>query len=126
MKLSCLSPVTSTKSLFESGCLEGCFCNSRWLRDSVFILYTVVQFRGITVSDFDSYRESSHSSSRREDDALEDWQEEHLFAYLVQAVSWVCDLCGLLIALAEAKKMLGFCVAQRVDDQPFSFHCLLV
>ena len=71
-------------------------------------------------------RDSSHCPSRREDDVMENWQEEHLSAYVVHVIFWVHDLCGVPTAPAEAKKMCGFRTAQDLDDQPSSFYLLPV
>ena len=53
-------------------------------------------------------KDSSHSPSRREDDAIEGWLVEHSSADLVQVVSWVYKICGLPPAPTEAKMMHAF------------------
>ena len=41
-----------------------------------------------------------------------EWQEEQLCVNLIQVISWVHDLCGLL---SEAKKMQGFPVCPGLE-----------
>ena len=55
------------------------------------------------------------SPSQREDDAMEDRWEELSSSSLVEVVSWICDLYGLLPAPPEGK-MCGFHATQDSDN----------
>ena len=100
------------------GAFEGYFGSLRLSRGYWFtscIPSSWIRFQQSLVQVLD--RSSFHSPSRMEGDAVED-QEEHSRAVLVELVVSIHDLCDLHSALAEAKKMNGFCMAQDSDDYP--------
>ena len=89
--------VLANRIWLELACLEREFGFPRWSRGSCSVLHMpssrVCSLWSLTLVHDRSF---SHSSSRREDDAKEDRQQEHSFAYRVEVISWVCELFGLL------------------------------
>ena len=111
VKSSHWPPVTERRIQSELVCSEEDYSSPRRSSQSVLLmpssqvqfLWSLVQVRG---------RNSSHLLSRRDDDAMEDWQDGHSSVDLLQVVSGLPNLCGLLLAFAESKKIHGFHVAQ--------------
>ena len=60
------------------------------------------------------------------DEPLEDWQEEHFSADIVEVALWIRDICNLSPEPSEGSKIYGFQATQDPDDQPSSSYCLQV
>ena len=56
----------------------------------------------------------------------EDRQEKHSSAYIVEIVSWICNIRDLPPAPSEGRKICGFNVVLDPDDHRSSHFCLTV
>ena len=116
VKLHHWSPVSARRSRSELEHTEEDCGSSKWSRNSCSVLHTPSWVRSSWPQAQGYDRSSSLSPSRKEDDPMEDPQEEHSSADLIEVASWNCDLCGLPPTPAEDKKTGGFYTAQDSDD----------